>query len=242
MLWAAPDSSSAVVRLDTGLFLLRPASPLQLLQDLPPGAEASALWDRGSAGFALCWLDICEARDAEGAIRSRWSLPAGFRPLAFSLEAGLAAAGSTSALWFHQAGSVPLDTVPAAAAFRSRSMELWMLDRSGNLSGRDAQGRNTGDAILVPDAVGLVGSLDGDAFFAANASGDAAVFSFATAQTRQFALEDPVEGAWPAPGLFAVRLHDSAKKPIAFWNGETGLTGWMPAHSLDPSSDSEVRQ
>ena len=241
-LWVAPDSSSAVVRLDTGLFLLRSDSSLQALQDLTADVETVALWDRSSAGFALCWQSACESREANGAIRSRWDLPAGHRPLAFSLEHGLVAANSDSALWLRLSDSTPLDAVPAAAAFRPHTIELWLLDSSGRLSGRDFQGRRTGEAQLVPNALGLVASQDGAAFFAANAAGAAAVASLATSQTEQFAVEDSVEGVWAAPGLFAIRLHASAKRPIGFWNGETGLTGWMPAHSLAESPETEVRQ
>jgi hypothetical protein len=132
--------------------------------------------------------------------------------------------------------------VPAAAAFRPNSPELWLLHPSGHLSGRDLQGRRTAEAQLVPNALGLVASQDGAAFFAANAGGAAAVVSLATSQTEQFDLEDTVEGVWPAPGLFAVRLHHSAKRPIGFWNGETGLTGWVPAQPLEQPSETEVRQ
>ena len=39
-----------------------------------------------------------------------------------------------------------------------------------------------------------------------------------------------------AAGRFTVRLHDSAKRAIAIWNGDSGITGWVPA------SNSEVRQ
>ncbi len=234
--WASPDSNAVLLRLDAGLFLLRANEQLEQLAEIPLDVDVTAAWDRSSAGFAICWAEICQARALNGPIRDQWPFTAGARVVAFSMEAGLLTATAQSAEWRNAAELIPLDTIPAAAAFRPGTQELWLLDADGRLAGRDRQGRRTGEGESVANALGLISSADGKAFFAANADGAAAVFSVASSQSERFAIEESVEGVWPAPGLFAIRLHESAKRPIAIWNGETGITGWMPA------ATSEVRQ
>jgi hypothetical protein len=198
--------------------------------------DLTVVWDRSSAGFATCWADKCQTRTADGAVREQWEVAAGSRAIAFSVSAGLVTATAESADWRHAGELIHLDAPPAAAAFRAGTQELWIVDADGHLIGRDEQGRRAGEGELVPGAIGLVGSLDGKYFFAVNADREAAVYSLEASQSERLTIEDAVEGAWAAPGPFAVRLHESAKRPIAIWEGATGTTGWMPV------ATSEVRQ
>ncbi|MBL8237545.1 MAG: hypothetical protein JNM66_09015 [Bryobacterales bacterium] len=239
--WVAPDATAAVLRLDSGLFLLRSSDVLELLAPLDPGIAVSVAWDRASAGFALCWAESCESRAADGAIRAQWDVPSASRALAFSVADGLVVATADTAFWYSTNETVALQTLPVAAAFRSGPRELWSVDAAGNLLGQDMQGRRTGEAELVANPLGLVGSLDGGTFFAANAEGEAAIFTFDAARTEKWNVEDTVEGAWAAPGVLAVRLHESAKRPVAIWNSETRTTGWMPAETPS-ATGTEVRQ
>ena len=234
--WASPDSNSVLLRLDEGLFLFRSSEQLEQLAEIPAGISVAAAWDRSSTGFAICWAEICQARAANGAIREQWPVAGGLRVVAFSMEEGLVTATPDGADWRAGSELIHLESIPAAAAFRPGTQELWLLDNNGRLAGRDRQGRRTGEGESVAAAIGLIGSADGKAFFASNADGEAAVFSVESSQSERLAIEDTVEGMWPAPGLFAIRLHESAKRPIAIWNGETRITGWMPAAA------SEVRQ
>ena len=235
--WAAPDASAILLKLDTGLALLHPGGQLEPVPGVPPSVH-SAIWDRSSAGFAVCWQAVCQAFDPSGAIRSRWEVASAARPLAFSAELGLVTLSPDGADW-HQAGrSIRLDSLPAAAAFRPGTGELWFIDAAGTLSQQDSQGLRRALPDLVPSAIGLVAALDGKSIFAVNAEGAAATANLDTLQADRFSVEDSVEGAWPAPGAFAIRLHESAKRPISIWNGETGLTGRAPAFS----PESEVRQ
>lgn len=234
--WSSPDASSALLRLNTGLILLKSDGHPTQIVEIASNVDVAAAWDRSSTGFVACWAGTCQARAADGAIRDQWPVPEGSRIVAFSLEAGLLTATSESADWRQGAESIQLETVPAAAAFRPGTQELWLLDADGRLAGRDRQGRRTGEGELVANAVGLVSSADGKALFAVDPEGRAAVFTIESAQSERFSIDESVEGVWPAPGRFAIRLHESAKKPIAIWNGETGVTGWMPA------ATNEVRQ
>lgn len=236
--WTSPDAAAVLLQLDTGLFLVRSNEQGELLTDLPAGAEVSAAWDRASTGFAACWETNCEARSANGAVRSRWEVAASTRAIAYSDESGLLTGTPESAEWRRGADVIRLDAMPVAAAFRAGTQEIWLLDAGGHLSGQDARGRRVGEGELVAAAVGLAGSLDGKSFFAANADGAAAVFSMESGQSEHFVIEDTVEGVWAAPGLFAARLHESAKRPVAIWNGESGTTGWMPSQ---PAAEIEVR-
>ena len=234
--WAAPDSTATVLQTASGISLLRGGDRVEGLFELPAGSAATVAWDRASAGFAVCWDTNCEARDAAGALRSRWEVAAGARVIAYSAANGLVLATGETAEWRRDNAAIALDSQPVAAAFRPGTSELWLLDASGQLSGIDPQRRPTGSAELVAGAVGQVASLDGTAFFAANAEGAAAFTNLETLQTEKFSVEDSVEGLWPAAGRFTVRLHDSAKRAIAIWDGASGITGWVPA------SNSEVRQ
>lgn len=235
--WASPDASAIVLKFDSGLALLRSGGPVEPLPGAPIAAHA-AVWDRASAGFALCSQDSCLAFDNAGAIRSRWEVASGSRPLAYSADHGLVTVSADGADWHQANQSIRLDSLPAAAAFRPGTAELWFIDAAGTLSQQDAQGLRRALPDLVPNAVGIVAALDGKSIFAVNAEGAAASASLDTLQAERFSLEDTVEGAWPAPGAFAIRLHESAKRPVAIWNGETGLTGRAPAFS----PETEVRQ
>ena len=234
--WASPDATAIVLQTGTGIGLLRGSLPAESLLELPATAVATVAWDRASAGFAVCWNEICEARSADGAMRARWEVAPGSRVLAYSADNGLLLATAEIAEWRRQTEVISLDAIPASAAFRPGTSELWLLDAAGQLTGIDPQRRPVGAAELVPNAVGLVASLDGKSFFAANAEGAAAAANLETLQTENFNLEDSVEGLWPAAGRFTVRLHDSAKRAIAIWNGDSGTTGWVPA------MNNEVRQ
>lgn len=234
--WASPDAAAIVLQTRTGIALLRGAQPAEGLLELPAATVATVAWDRASTGFAVCWDEICEARGADGAMRARWEVAPGSRVLAYSADNGLLLATAEAAEWRRQNTVISLDAMPASAAFRPGTSELWLLDAAGQLTGIDPQRRPVGAAELVPNAVGLVASLDGKSFFAANAEGAAAAANLETLQTENFNLEDSVEGLWPAAGRFTVRLHDSAKRAIAIWNGDSGTTGWVPA------MNNEVRQ
>ena len=234
--WASPDATAIVLQTGTGISLLRGSLPAEELFELPAATVATVAWDRASAGFAVCWNENCEARGADGAMRARWEVAPGARVLAYSADNGLLLATAESAEWRRESAVIPLDAIPASAAFRPGTSELWLINAAGQLTGMDPQGRPTGAAELVPNPVGLVASLDGKSFFAANTDGAAAAANLETLQTETFNLEDSVEGLWPAAGRFTVRLHDSAKRAIAIWNGDSGITGWVPA------SNSEVRQ
>lgn len=234
--WASPDATVTVLQTGTGLEILRGSVPAEGLFELPTGSVATVAWDRASAGFAVCWDTDCEARGANGAMRARWEVAAGARLLAYSADNGMVLATGESAEWRRESSVITLDAIPAAAAFRPGTSELWLLDAAGQLTGIDPQRRPIGNAELVPNALGLVASLDGKSFFAANAEGATAATNLETLQTEKFNLEDSVEGLWPAAGRFTVRLHDSAKRAIAIWNGDSGITGWVPA------LNSEVRQ
>ena len=234
--WASPDATAVVLQTGMGIALLRGNEQAENLLALPAGSAASIAWDRASAGFAVCWDTFCEARGANGAMRARWEVAGGTRILAYSADNGLLLATAESAEWRRESTAVTLDAIPAAAAFRPGTSELWLLDAAGQLTGIDPQRRPVGAAELVPNALGLVASLDGKSFFAANAEGATATTNLETLQTEKSNLEDSVEGLWPAAGRFTVRLHDSAKRAIAIWNGDSGITGWVPA------LNSEVRQ
>lgn len=227
--WPSPDASATVLQTNTGIALLAGNDQVETLSELPVASVATVAWDRASAGFAACWDTVCEARGANGAMRARWEVAAGARLLAYSAENGLVLATAEGAEWRREAAVIALDSIPAAAAFRPGTSELWLLDATGQLAGIDPQRRPAGTAELVPDAIGLVASLDGKAFFAANASGAAAATNLESLQTETFNMEDSLEGLWPAAGRFTVRLHDSAKRAIGIWNGDSGITGWVPA-------------
>jgi hypothetical protein len=239
--WNSPDADTILIRLDTGLYLIssneRPEHLPRQLIAIPAETDVTVAWDRASAGFAICWVETCQARSTAGAIREQWEVSPGSRPIAFSVDAGLVTATLESAVWRVGSQVIHLEAIPAAAAFRAGTRELWLLDLAGHLAGQDRQGRLTGEGNLIPNAAGLVGSLDGKAFFSANTEGAAAVLSLESAQTERLSIEDSVEGVWPAPGLFAIRLHESAKRSIAIWNGQTGVIGWMPT-----AQGIEVRQ
>jgi len=240
-LWPSPDASAAVLRTASGYFLAGSPDLPVALAELPAGSELSVAWDRASNGFAACWSAHCESRDQRGAIVAQWEVAEGSRVLAYSSRAGLVTAVGDSATWRTGDWDSPLAMAPVAAAFRNGTNELWLIDAEGRLSGLDAQGRPVEGSTLVAGAVGLVGSLDGQSFLAASAEGLAASYNLSSGHREQWALEDTVEGLWPAPGLFAVRLHESAKRAVAIWNGETGVTGWTPSAAPAPAA-SEVRQ
>jgi len=204
--------------------------------ELEKGAEVSLIWDRASAGFAACWADKCQSRTASGGEAEQWAIANGSRLKAFSVIAGAVTVSDSGAVWRHRGEVIPLDTLPAAAAFRAGTEELWTVDAEGRLTGRDSQGRRTGEGELVASAIGLVSSADGSRFFAVNAEREIATYTIVSGQTERLSVDDPVDGAWPIPGQFAIRLHESAKRPIAIWDGESGTTGWMPVAA------SEVRQ
>lgn len=195
--WASPDGKAVLVRLDTGLFLLKSNDQVELLVEISPDSDVTAAWDRSSAGFAICWAEICQARAADGAIRAQWEVPAGSHVAAFSVDAGLVTATGGGGEWRGGSGVIHLNAAPAAAAFRSGTRELWLHDETGHLIGQDQQGRRIGEGELVPNALGLVSSLDGKSFFSANVEGAAAVFSLDSFQTERLSVPDTVEGVWP---------------------------------------------
>ena len=124
--------------------------------EIPPEVDITVVWDRSSAGFATCWTEKCQARTANGTLREQWEVAAGSRPMAFSVEAGLVTASVGTAEWRRGVELIPLDAVPAAAAFRAGTGELWLLDAAGHLAGRDQQGRHIGEGESVTNAIGLV--------------------------------------------------------------------------------------
>ncbi|MBI2685638.1 MAG: hypothetical protein HYX27_04925 [Acidobacteria bacterium] len=232
--WSSPDAASVLVQLDAALFLIRAAGEPEAIAELPAGVTLSAAWDRSSSGFAVCWETNCEARDAGGAIRTRWEVDASARVLAYSGEGGMVLTTADAAEWRRGGETVRIDPAPAAATFRPRSQELWIVDNTGQLYGQDFQGRRTGEGEMVTDAVGLIASADGRYFFASNAEGNAAVFDVDSGSTNRTDLETTVEGVWLSPGPFSARLHESSKRAIAIWTDVS--IGWVP------SANGEVRQ
>ena len=234
--WSSPDAAAVALRLDDGLYLVRSGGQLELLTEIEKGAAVSLVWDRASAGFAACWADKCQARTVTGGEAEQWEIAIGSRLIAFSQNAGAVTVSDSAADWRHRGEVIHLDAIPVAAAFRAGTDELWTVDAEGRLTGRDRQGRRTGEGEMVPGAIGLVSSADGSRFFSVNSEREFATYAVASGQTERLSVDDPVDGAWPAPGSFAIRLHESAKRPIAIWDGDSGVTGWMPVAA------SEVRQ
>ncbi len=228
-LWSAPDASAALIRLDEGLYLLRPGLDPAELAAVSADAAVSAAWDRASAGFAACWADSCRAFDRAGLPGAETAAAPGVRLLAYSASAGLLTVEGDAALWRAGGSTRPLDAVPAAAAFLPGASELWFLDPAGRLAALSAQGARRDLPETVDSPIALVASADGQSVFVVNATGEAAVLGVASGAVTRHTLEETVEGAWPAPGNFNVRLHESAKRPLAIFNGETGLAGWAPA-------------
>jgi len=52
--WTSPDANAVILRLDTGIFLLRSGDQLEQVAE---GIAVTAVWDRASTGFALCWAE-----------------------------------------------------------------------------------------------------------------------------------------------------------------------------------------
>lgn len=231
--WSAPDASALLARLDAGLYLIRPGHDPAELAAIPPDATVSAAWDRASAGFAACWQAACRVFDKEGAPGPESESGPGVRLLAYSAASGLVTVAGDSALWRRGETTRPLDFVPAAAAFVPASGELWVVEDTGRLLALSPEGgrREMPESVSAP--IGLVASLDGKSLFTVNGAGEAAVLAAGSGELTRFSLEGTVEGAWPAPGLFNVRLHESAKRPLAIFNGESGLAGWAPAASQE---------
>lgn len=226
--WSSPDAQSAVLRLEDGLYLQRSAGKLERVAELEKDAVASLEWDRLSAGFAACWAQMCQSRVADGALVEQWAVDPGSRIIAYSVQGGAVTASESGSVWRYNRVQIPLEIIPTVAALRPGADELWTVDREGRLTGRDRAGRRTGEGEMISGAIGLVGSLDGASFFAINADREAAFYSVALGRTDRFTLDGDVDGAWAAPGPFAVRLHESAKRPVAIWEGDSGITGWMP--------------
>ncbi|HEU0123651.1 MAG TPA: hypothetical protein VFQ91_24180 [Bryobacteraceae bacterium] len=233
-LWSAPDAHAALVQAGEGLHLLRSGAEPERIAEIPAGTDVSAAWDRGSSAVVACWATVCRAW---GSVDTRWEAPAGAVVLAYSVEAGLAIAVGDQAEWRNGNGVVALPVRPLAAAFRPGTQELWTAGPAGGLTMWTSEGSRTVEAGAVPEPVGLAMAADGSALFIVNAEGLGAKYGIASQQTESVEVGDAVEGVWPAPGAFAVRLHDSAKRAIAIWNGETGQTTWMPI-----AASAEVRQ
>lgn len=231
-LWSSPDGRSAIAATDSALFWVRSANEPVALMASEPASSASVAWDRNSEGFAVCVGVRCESRSASGELLEARELETGRTLLAFSATHGWVMDAPGGAYW--QSGDIGLSLGSSviAAQFRPRTRELWTLDQDGTLTGRTAEGGVAGQSNLLRDALGLAVSADGTSFLAVDAEGAAAVFDLRTGLTRAFRLETPPAGVWIASGSFAVRLHDSLKRPIAFWDGETGITGISPAAEI----------
>jgi hypothetical protein len=231
--WSAPDASAAILRLDDGFHLVRPdlPEPIVLLPVAEPEQPApfTAAWDRASLAFAICYGPHCHEFDREG--HPLASIPAtpGSHLFAYSRQSGLALrTGDGSLLWLREGSALPLNGTVSAAAFRPGHAELWVLDPAGQLATFDSAGSRSPIAELIPDALGLAPSADGATFFAA-AGNSLAQVQVETRSVSIHSLEDSVTGLWPAPGGLTVRLHDSPKRPISFWNGGSGVYASAPA-------------
>lgn len=240
--WSAPDARSVLLLLDIGVALRQPGGQVEIFFPAAAGTSVSAAWDRASRGFAVCAGESCQARSADGTLRREYAVAAGTRVLAYSDTAGIVLARAEQAEWRRGSDAVNLEFVPAAAAFRGTQAEIWYIAADGRIAGTDAQGVRSPIREGIADPLGLVSSADGGAFFAANALGEAERFTPSGGAVDRFSLEDTVEGVWAAPGFFAVQLQESAKRPIAIWNGETGVTGWAPAWASSLPAATEVRQ
>jgi hypothetical protein len=224
-IWTSPDASAIIAQSVDGLWLITPG--VSSRQFAAIDTAVSVAWDRSGSGFVVCQPDRCAEYSAAGAVRGGFETAGAADVLAYSASAGTLYDIDGAATWHRSSGDTPLGEV-ASGAFLSASKELWTLGADGRLTGRDANGAVVGSAELVTDALGLVVSADGNTLIAANAS-TAAVYEIRNAEVTRFAVESGIEGVWLAPGNFTVRLHESAKRPVAFWNGETGALGWMPA-------------
>lgn len=224
-IWASPDASAIVANSGEGLWLITPGTSSR--QFASSEGSISAAWDRAGNGFVVCQTDRCTEYSSSGAVRGGFETSGAADVLAYSAIAGTLYRVDTAAIWHRASGDTPLGEV-AAGAFRSGAQELWTIAFDGRLTGRDANGAVVGSAELVANAVGLVVSADGNSLIAANSS-TGAVFEIRNSEVNRFAVESGIEGVWLAPGNLSVRLHESAKRPVAFWNGETGALGWMPA-------------
>lgn len=224
-IWASPDASAIIASSAEGLWLITPGAAVRQFASIE--GSVSAAWDRAGNGFVVCHNGGCTEYSSSGAVRGTFETAGLAGVLAYSASAGTLYSIEGGATWHRAAGDIPLSEV-ASGAFRTGSQELWTLEPDGRLTGRDANGAVVGSAELVADALGLAVSADGNALIAANAS-EGASFDVRNSGVNRFAVESGIEGVWVAPGNFAVRFHESAKRPVAFWNGETGALGWMPA-------------
>lgn len=224
-IWVSPDASTIVARSVEGLWLIAPGASSRLIASSESGT--SMAWDRASKGFVVCQPDRCTEFSPDGSVRGGFDTAGFATALAYSASSGTLFSIEASATWHRNSGDIAVGEA-IAAAFRPGTQELWLIAQDGRLSGLDANGAIVGSAELVPGAVGLAASGDGHSLIAANGSHGAA-FDIRNAEVSRFAVETGIEGLWLAPGNFSVRLHESAKRPIAFWNGESGALGWMPA-------------
>lgn len=224
-IWVSPDASTVVARSSEGLWLIAPGTSSRQFASID--GPVSLAWDRSGSGFVVCQMDRCAEYSSSGTARGGFETAGAASAVAYSVSAGTVYKLDDSATWHRASGDTGLGEI-AAGSFRPGAQELWTLAPDGRLTGRDANGATIGSAELVPEAVGLVISADGNTLISANAS-SAVTMDFRNAEVNRFAVESGVEGLWLAPGNLAVRLHESAKRPVAFWNGETGALGWMPA-------------
>ncbi len=230
--WSAPDASAALVRLDDGFHLVHPdlPEPFALLPVAEPEEPApfTAAWDRASLAFAICYGPLCHEFDRDGQSLASFPAASGSHLLAYSRQAGLALRKDGSLLWLRDGAALSLDVSAAAATFRPGHADLWVLDPAGHLTVFDSAGSQSSIAELIPDALGLAPSADGSTFFAA-AGNSLAQVQVDTRHVVIYSFEDSVTGVWPAPGGLTVRLHDSPKRPISFWNGDPGIYASAPA-------------
>jgi len=224
-IWVSPDASALVALTAKELWLIVPGSSARQLSAAE--SSVSVAWDRSGNGFLVCQSDHCAEHSASGAVRGGFDTSGAASVLAYSESAGALYVRDGVATWHRASGDVAVGEA-AAAAFRPGAQELWVLSPNGRLSGFDANGSSAGSADLIADAIGLAVSADGNTLVAVNAS-SGSVFDLRTAEVNRLAFAEGVDGLWLAPGNFAVRLHESSKRPVAFWNGETGALGWMPA-------------
>lgn len=217
-IWGSPQGDRFVAALPDGTWLFAPATAPQRILETEAGA---AVWSRNGDVVAACLGESCQVFERAGSHRFNLSLPEGATLAALQPEGGFAFR-TAEGIGIRAGATEEFHPNAVAIAFTPDGSGAWVLNKEGVLAGP------AGPAEFLRNAVGMVIALDGSALIAVAADGSAAAFDPPTRNVRHFALEAGVDGVWPAPGNWNVRLHDSAKRPIAFWSGETSAFSWMP--------------
>jgi hypothetical protein len=225
--YSSPNGSSAIVATGDGAVLFTAGRMLTVAAAVAE-ERISAAWDRDSSSFVICQAQLCESRSTSGDVLEKWSVVNSSRAAAYSARGGLVIETADGYVWVSRSGLVYLGEL-SGAVFRPGSEELLALHRDGMLKVYTAAGQEVESMEWLPGAAGIVVSADGGSLFGARLDGTASILDLRRKEARSVNLETTVEGVWPAPGEFAVRLHESLKAPVAFLNAREMQLHWMPA-------------